>query len=35
MNLLKNDQTYQKSTPKKRLKALLDKNYRDKLLSLA
>ena len=35
MNLLKIDKTYNKSTPKKRMRALIDKKYRELLLSLA
>jgi predicted transposase YbfD/YdcC len=35
MNLLKIDKTYNKSTPKKRMRALLDKKYREQLFSLA
>lgn len=35
MNLLKIDKTYMKSTPKKRMRAMIDKKYRETLLSLA
>jgi hypothetical protein len=35
MNLLQIDKTYPKSTPKKRMRALIDKKYRELLLSLA
>jgi predicted transposase YbfD/YdcC len=35
MNLLQIDKTYPKSTPKKRMRALIDKKYREHLLSLA
>lgn len=35
MNLLQIDKTYAKSTPKKRMRALIDKKYREHLLSLA
>jgi predicted transposase YbfD/YdcC len=35
MNLLKIGKTYNKSTPKKRMRALMDKKYLEQLLSLA
>ena len=35
MNLLQIDKTYQKSTSKKRMRALIDKKYREQLLFLA